>query len=273
MKRFALFYSRHIPHFLHILISKIFSVFFRLPISRVIIPAYCKIYGLNESYLSQFTSTRQTEGYFSFSDFFKRRYRTALIVTGALIWPCEGYVCDWGLMDDIQIADLKGDIVDVDEIFQTDHKNIKNHYFVNVFLHNHNYHRVHSPTDGVIKSIKTVPGGLSFLRPWLYEKESRSYPAYHNERTVFEIEDLNQKIWWVTLVGGFGVVTIKLTQEARVGARLNVGQEMAWFELGSTVCVASPYSIPISHYLQSVHAGQVLTYAPRPNHTENLLRI
>lgn len=263
MKRFALFYSRHFPHFLQILISKIFSIFFRLPISRLIIPPYCKMYGLDQPYLEQFESSRNQKNYSSFADFFKRRYRTALIVAGALIWPCEGYVCDWGLIDEIQISDLKGDIVDVDEIFQTDRKNIKNHYFVNVFLHNHNYHRVHAPTDGVIKSIKSVRGGLSFLRPWLYEKESRSYPAHHNERTVFEIEDPQQKTWWITLVGGFGVGTIKLTSEVLVGAHVNVGQEIAWFELGSTVCIAAPCTIHVERYLQSVHAGQVLTYAPR----------
>lgn len=268
MKRFALFYSRHIPHFLQILISKIFSVFFRLRVSKIIIPTYCKMYGLDSSYLTQFKSTRSDQGYNSFSDFFKRRYRTSLIVAGALIWPCEGYVCDWGLIDDIQISDLKGDIVDVDDIFQTDRKNLKNHYFVNVFLHNHNYHRVHAPTDGVIKSIKTVSGGLSFLRPWLYDKESRSYPAHHNERTVLEIEDTNQKTWWVTLVGGFGVGTIKLTEKTQVGALLSVGQEIGWFELGSTVCIASPYVIPIERYLQSVRAGQVLTHAPRSYPTE-----
>ncbi len=276
MKCFALFYSRHVPHFLQILISKIFSVFFRLSVSKFIIPIYCKMYGLNDDYLAQFQSAQTTtkeKGYLSFSDFFKRRYRTALIVAGALIWPCEGYVCDWGLVEDIEISDLKGDIVDVDEIFKTDRKSMKHHYFVNVFLHNHNYHRVHAPTDGVIRSIKTVSGGLSFLRPWLYEKESRSYPAHHNERTVFEIEDMNQKTWWVTLVGGFGVGTIKMTRETYVGALLAVGQEIAWFELGSTVCIASPYAIPVERYLQGVSAGQILTYAPRPYVTEQLLKI
>lgn len=220
------------------------------------------MYGLNDEYLKQFESTKTQSGYLSFSDFFKRRYRTALIVAGAMIWPCEGYVCDWGFVDDIQIADLKGDIVDVDEIFQTDREKIKNHYFVNVFLHNHNYHRIHAPTDGRIKSINTVAGGLSFLRPWLYEKESRSYPAHHNERTVFEIEDRHNKTWWVTLVGGFGVGTIRLAKQAQVGAVLSVGQEIAWFELGSTVCIASPYEISVTRYLQMVHAGQALNCVP-----------
>ena len=94
-----------------------------------------------------------------------------------------------------------------------------------------------------------------FLRPWFYPRECRTFPSIHNERLVIEIQDQAGESWWLALVGGFGVGTIKLPVGIGPQARIRQGQELAFFELGSTVCIAAPKPLLIEQDLQTVSAG------------------
>jgi hypothetical protein len=57
-------------------------------------------------------------------------------------------------------------------------------------------------------------------------------------------------------VGGFGVDTIKLNSNTFLNSEMKLGEELGWFELGSTVCMATPVAISVEKYLQAVHVGR-----------------
>ncbi|MGZ3692134.1 MAG: phosphatidylserine decarboxylase, partial [Pseudobdellovibrio sp.] len=207
LKFFATLFWQYTPGYFQRLFSSLFSKFFFHQVSRIIIVPYCFLFGLTNDYIDQFESETGKVGYHSYSDFFKRKYKTPPPLEAEQVWPCEGYICDWGRFSEKNDSLVKGQKIDLNQIFNSPAETTQDYFFTNVFLHNHNYHRVHSPVSGEIKKISVIPGDLIFLRPWFYKRDDVSYPAFRNERVVFEIVDENNKSWFVALVGGFGVGT------------------------------------------------------------------
>ncbi len=236
--------------------SNVFSRLFRLRLSTFVIVPYCMALNLGPDYLNQFEPDSGERNYTSYYDFFKRRYRVPPRIDSHTVWPCEGYICDWGPFSGKNHSLVKGQKIDLNDIFLSQDETTRDHYFVNVFLHNHNYHRIHSPVDGTLLSVKRIRGELLFLRPWFYPRGDVSYPAFKNERVVFEIRDRGEKTWYLALVGGFGVGTIETHPDALVGAEVKLGQEIGSFNLGSTVCIAAPYPMQVSGYLQTIAVGE-----------------
>ncbi|MBI5502991.1 MAG: phosphatidylserine decarboxylase [Deltaproteobacteria bacterium] len=126
------------------------------------------------------------------------------------------------------------------------------HYFV-VYLAPNDYHRVHSPVSGRVRSWQSVPGTrlpvnrLGFrLRPDVLSS---------NERVILELEATRGGTVFVVLVAAFGVARTRLTfvtgEELRAragGAPVALdppipvvrGEEIGSFNLGSTVLVIWP---------------------------------
>ena len=239
----------------HKINSQIFSRFFISKLSRFIIWPYCFVYGLSKEDLNYFHPESESLKYKNFGDFFKRKLKSFPENSAEFVWPCEGYLCDWGLFKDKLITLVKGQNISPQAIFQSNHKISDDYFFTNIFLHNHNYHRIHSPICGRIIDIKRISGGLTFLRPWFYQKDSVSSPALRNERLNVEILDNENRTWYLSMVGGFGVGTIKLSKAIVLNSKVNLGDEIGWFELGSTVCMASPIAIKVDKYLQIIKVG------------------
>ena len=258
VKVFANFFWIYIPTDLQKRISNLFSMFFETKLSRFIIMPYVLIFGLTPDYLSQFESEAGQSSYESYSDFFRRRYKVSPRLQGQAVWPCEGYICDWGPIKDRQSSVIKGQKLSLEEIFSNSLAAYENHYYINIFLHNHNYHRIHMPTEGVIKSVKHVKGGLNFLRPWFYKRDEVSFPAYKNERVSVEFSDGQNQSWILTMVGGFGVGSIALNPDLKIGSVLKMGEELGMFKMGSTVCLACPYDVRVKGYLDKTFVGQSL---------------
>ena len=218
------------------------------------------IFSLDTDYLSEFEPESGDVVYSSYDDFFKRKYKIAPEIESPFSWPCEGYICDWGFFKEKKDSLVKGQLLDLNKIFLSEAQNTQDYYFVNVFLHNHNYHHVHTPVTGRISKITKIPGDLIFLRPWFYSRNDVSYPALRNERVIFEIIDQNQKPWYMAMVGGFGVGSIELRDGIALGSLVKVGEEIAKFNLGSTVCIASPHQISVKKYLQTIVVGEKIEF-------------
>ena len=78
-------------------------------------------YKISSDYLDQFESETEEVRYNSFSDFFLRKYKQPLNPQGNIVWPCEGYVCDWGLFSKKNNSVVKGHTLVIFEI--TDSQN------------------------------------------------------------------------------------------------------------------------------------------------------
>jgi phosphatidylserine decarboxylase len=245
----------NLPSQLQRKVSRIYATIYNQPFTKFIIKPYCKLNGLDHHYLSQFMSAKGHVGYDSFQDFFTRVYRIRPTITSQYIWPCEGLLCDYGIVGELPSINVKGDTRNVKTIFGKSGDDIpNNYYFSNVFLHNNNYHRIHSPVQATVKSIEHIPGDLVLLRPWVY-KSDPSLPAMRNERINVVLNDEQNRDWHISIVGGPAVGTIKLADYIDIGAPVNTGDELGKFLLGSTCCMATPE--PTHTMTQSnVYVGQ-----------------
>ena len=241
-------------------ISHLLSPLYQSSFSRYFIKSFCGRYRLASGELDRYLPASLNADYQSFQDFFTRRLAVPLKVDSDAAWPCQGYVCDYGRVGDLAPVEVKGQVLPIRYIFNRDETAIPDDYFfTNIFMHNHNYHRFHAPINGRVKKIEHLPGQLVFLRPWLYRRSRVSEPSFRNERVVIEIEcERTGKPWFISFVGGMGVGKIRLADSVEIGSRVEVGQEIGLFLLGSTCCMAIPNVIGGLEYLQQVDVGHSL---------------
>lgn len=106
------------------------------------------------------------------------------------------------------------------------------------------YHRVHAPFTGRLLSIKEIPGTIWPVNKLFVKLIPNVFSK--NARMVMEWEVQGAKAY-VVLVGAFNVSSIVLSGRVRNWAEgvrsdlsplpVTVGEEIAWFELGSTVII------------------------------------
>jgi len=120
-----------------------------------------------------------------------------------------------------------------------------------LYLAPHNYHRVHAPTEGSATQVSYQPGSLWPVFPAAVARVRNLFAR--NERVCVNFETENGPLD-VVLVGAFGVGRISLsvcdllTNTGQRGreqvllppVRMERGQELGIFHLGSTVILLSP---------------------------------
>lgn len=236
------------------------SSIYRLKISKYLILPFCRRYRILEENLNQYSPGYGGNQYTSFQDFFTRKLKEPLSFKRPFGSPVEGYVCESGVVRDLNNVKVKGQNINVREIFGSKSNQINpDDGFLNIFLHNHNYHRFHMPTDGVITSIEHIPGKLLFLRPWFYQRHNVSFPSFVNERVVVSFKDSHCKTWFVTFVAGMGVGNIKINEHVQIGKQIKSGEELGLFYLGSTCCLIVPYAIKKFKYMEKISVGGELS--------------
>lgn len=241
-------------------VSLIWSNVYRWRMSALFIAPFCRRYDIDQAQMNLYLPASGGQQYKSFQDFFTRKLRlTFNCANDAIIAPCQGFVCENGPVSELSDIKVKGRMFTIKTIFDDASNKIKDSYtFVNIFLHNHNYHRFHSPVGGTILSIRNISGHLNFLRPWFYERKNVSSPSFINERYVLEIADNKERSWFLSFVGGMGVGNIKLTDGLNVGSVIRCGDELGYFLLGSTCCIAAPIDLKKFSYLQKIEVGESL---------------
>ncbi|MCX6132053.1 MAG: phosphatidylserine decarboxylase [Proteobacteria bacterium] len=231
------------PRWIHFALSRAIQFLCELRVSRFYIPLYCRLEYSNANILDRFCPASGAHKYRSFQDFFMRRLKQSIVADKGQLWPCDGVVCEIESVDAIRQVLIKGEPKEIRAVFGSKPESIpKGYYFTNIFLHNRDYHRIHTPVAGKISRIEHVPGVLFVLRPWAYES-SPSLPALTNERINIDIESDEGSIWFLSIVGGPGVSTIILEHDICPGRALRAGEEIAAFAIGSTCCLASPVRI------------------------------
>lgn len=244
-----------LPDYTQRSLSRLYAGLFEMATSKHLIRIYCILQKLDQKYLERFVPASGKNEYQNFQDFFSRSLAEPLRVTSKKCWPCEGLLCEYGKIVNLPFVKVKGKIQPLKEIFGTGGTNIpENYYFSNVFLHNSNYHRIHSPVSGTITRIERISGRLIILRPWIY-KEKPSLPALINERVNVDIVSDRGERWFISIVGGPAVGTISMASGAKVSETIKIGSELALFSLGSTCCIASPEPLTCSKIGQQIQVG------------------
>lgn len=229
-----------IPSNLQKRLSALYASHYEKRYSKYIIGPYIRLNYRNKNYLELFKPPKGKKDYECFQDFFIRRFKKLPGVEDPNVWPCEGLLCDEGPVGGFDTVYVKNDSRNIATIFGVSPLDLPEDYgFCNVFLHNKNYHRIHAPVTGKVSRIQHIPGDLVVLRPWLY-KQQPSLPAFRNERYNIDILDESGNIWFLSVIGGPAVGTIKLSTGLKVGARVGKLEEIALFYLGSSCCLAAP---------------------------------
>ena len=257
-KLFSLHLWGSLPAPLQRAFSKLYASVYDKPFSRHFIKLYCSWNYKDPEYLNKFRPASGEDTYQSFQDFFTRVFKTPPKIISEAIWACEGLLCEYGLVSELSLVKVKGQIQHLKTIFGQGGTQIPDHYyFSNVFLHNKNYHRIHAPVSGTVSRIERIPGDLVLLRPWVYP-DKPSLPALRNERVNVDIVDQRGYKWFLSIVGGPAVGTILLTKGLGLGSEVQIGQDIAQFLLGSTCCIASPLPVENAKVGEQVEMGQPL---------------
>ncbi len=242
---------------IHLATSWALAQIYETRLSRFFIQPYCWWQYGDRHYYKRFKPGRGRTDYHSFQDFFTREFKQEIAIRTSEAWPCEGLLCDLGQMGKLGPVSVKGETRHPRIIFGEAGDQIPDdYYFANVFLHNNNYHHIHSPVSGKVSRIEHIDGELLFLRPWAYP-DRPSLPALCNERVNIDLIDDAGRPWYVSIIGGPLVATIELAEKMKLGARFIIGERLGGFLLGSTCCIAAPLS-PSKPVNQRVAVGEPL---------------
>lgn len=201
------------------------------------------------------------EGFASFNDFFTRRLRDGRrVVDGdpdALVSPADGRLDDDGPVDAESRFLVKGQTYDAAELLGSheEARGFDGGRYAIVYLSPRDYHRVHSPTAGVVRRVRHLPGTLYPVNAIGVEHVPRLFAR--NERVVVYLDTPRFGTIAVVFVGAFIVGRITLTiagppRPPHGGApvertwdparapRMERGDELGAFLLGSTVVMLMP---------------------------------
>ena len=196
--------------------------------------------------------------YATFNDFFTRALKDGVrpLASADLICPVDGAISQFGRIDGQQIFQAKGhtysstDLVGGDATLAAQ---FDDGYFATIYLSPRDYHRIHMPCEGVLKRMVYVPGALFSVNPATARGVAGLFAR--NERVVCVFEGAQGPFVLVlvgaTIVGSMATVWHGVVNAERSGRlqdwrydddqiRLQQGQEMGRFLLGSTVVMLFP---------------------------------
>ena len=196
--------------------------------------------------------------YASFNDFFTRALKPGArpLAQADLICPVDGAISQFGPIAKDQIFQAKGHTYSTTALLggdATQAARFEDGHFATLYLSPRDYHRIHMPCAGELTRMVHVPGDLFSVNP----TTARGVPGLfaRNERVVCFFESAPGPFVLVlvgaTIVGSMATVWHGQVNPPRSGTlqhwdypkgqvRLEKGQEMGRFLLGSTVVMLFP---------------------------------
>jgi phosphatidylserine decarboxylase len=223
------------------------------PMLELAIAAYCRAYNVD---LADYEVP--SRGFETFDAFFTRGLKPGLrpldSEPDSFLSPADGRVEDMGRIEASSTLRVKGHTYTVSELLADRWAGslYAGGQFAVVYLSPRDYHRVHAPVDGRVRTVRHVPGTLFPVN----EIGLRHIPHLfaRNERVVVEQASAHHGPITTVMVGAIGVGRISLTFDPDVltnngrahgeilygtqdAPQLRRGEELGTFHLGSTVIV------------------------------------
>lgn len=217
---------------------------------------------------------RDLDAYPHFNAFFTRALKPGARVadadTTALLMPADGHISQFGRIEDGRVFQAKGQSFTAAELLGDDAAAtpFADGEFITVYLSPRDYHRVHMPWAGTLRETVHVPGRLFSVAPFAVQAIPRLFAR--NERLVCHF-DTDFGPMAVVMVGAMlvsGVETVwngvdippygnRIVRRDWRGKHIQLRRfdEMARFNMGSTVIVLVP---PGVHLLDSLRAEQAV---------------
>jgi phosphatidylserine decarboxylase len=196
-----------------------------------------------------------------------------------VVSPCDAIVGASGTVEDGELLQIKGfsyalDVLLADPALAG---RFRNGCYVTLRLTSAMYHRFHAPHDCRVVSVTHIPGDTWNVNPAALKRVARLF--CENERAVIETK-LTRTGHWMTLVPVAAILVAgirlrfldlaarPLRQERRkfsCGTDLRKGEEMGWFEHGSTIVLLAPEAFTLHDDVREgtiIRAGQSLLRLP-----------
>ncbi|MGL6070269.1 archaetidylserine decarboxylase [Craterilacuibacter sp.] len=197
--------------------------------------------------------------YTSFNEFFTRALKPGVrpLAGSRLLCPVDGAISQFGRIESGQIFQAKGRSYSTSALLAGDAKlaqQFEHGQFATIYLSPRDYHRIHMPCAGRLLQMTYVPGELYSVNP----ATARGVDALfaRNERVVCLFDSPEGQFVLVlvgaTIVGSMATVWHGVVNPPRPGKivhwdyqdqdiRLQKGEEMGRFLLGSTVVLLFPH--------------------------------
>ncbi len=196
--------------------------------------------------------------YANFNDFFTRRLKDGVrpLHEADVVCPADGAISQIGDIEGGRVFQAKGQSFSTAELLGGSERAApyEGGKFATIYLSPRDYHRVHMPVSGLLRSTTYIPGDLFSVNKLTAEQVPRLFAR--NERLVCHFDTKHGPMAMV-LVGAMvvaGIETVWSGQEAPPpkGLRhtdftrpprpveLTQGEEMGRFRLGSTVILLFP---------------------------------
>lgn len=241
-------------HFLSGLVHRLMRVRFK-PVKNLLITVVGGIAGVDWSEAAR----QDLADYEHFNDFFTRELAEGARVVDAdpnsFVSPSDGRISQCGRITSARILQAKGRHYSVRALLADDPASdaFVNGYFHTIYLSPRDYHRVHMPAAGALQRMVHVPGRAFSVSPGTVRSVPNLFARNERVASVFETEHGPMALVMVgaMLVSSMetvwsGTVTPPRARRVQVGdwsrrdIRLDKGQEMGRFNMGSTVIVLLP---------------------------------
>lgn len=214
--------------------------------------------------------------YKHFNDFFTRALKDGSrpISDSQLVSPVDGVVSQYGSIKDSLIVQAKGKKYSVESLLAENSKNDLYTSFVTIYLSPKDYHRIHMPLDGSLKSMKYIPGNLFSVNQRTVDDIDQVFAR--NERLVCYFDSDYGEIALV-MVGAIFVGSMETSWEGQITPpynksvktfeydsrqiKLSKGEELGRFNMGSTVILLLPHNVSKMNFEfnKTLKMGQSLT--------------
>ena len=214
--------------------------------------------------------------YKHFNDFFTRALKDGSrpISDSQLVSPVDGVVSQYGSINDSLIVQAKGKKYSVEALLAENSKNDLYTSFVTIYLSPKDYHRIHMPLDGSLKSMKYIPGNLFSVNQRTVDDIDQVFAR--NERLVCYFDSEYGEIALV-MVGAIFVGSMETSWEGQITPpynksvktfeydsrkiKLSKGEELGRFNMGSTVILLLPHNVSKMNFEfnKTLKMGQSLT--------------
>ncbi len=200
---------------------------------------------------------------------------------GVLTSPCDGIVGACGDIDGVEVVQAKGFPYTLADLLGDGAaaESYRGGCYATLRITSSMYHRFHSPADAVVREVNYISGDTWNVNPIALRRVERLF--CRNERAAIEmsLDDGGQPIMLVAvaaiLVAGirlhFADVLLHLRYRGpnriACAARLAKGEEMGWFEHGSTIIVFAPRGFRLSEAIGEgvrLRVGEPLLRAALP---------
>ncbi|MCC6932079.1 MAG: phosphatidylserine decarboxylase [Deltaproteobacteria bacterium] len=245
------------------------------PILSFIIRRYCRFYHVNMG-----ESLFPIEAFATMQDFFTRELKGGCRpIRDGLISPVDGRIEQMGYIKDGTLLQVKGKAYQLCDLIPDNYiaSSFANSWYCSIYLAPGDYHHIHSPVSGRIKTTYLIPGTLWPVNSWSVRHVDRVF--CRNERIVTIIKNQSSEVCLVC-VGATNVGSILLHYDDIVANRsfflptketkkdyekeisVDKGSKVASFRLGSTVImlIKDDKFSPISSLKGTVKMGETLGY-------------